>query len=140
MKKLLTFFLSFLLVVSALIGYGYSKLCPMAAPLAYPEAAQTADITVTKSQAAEAVAMSQEDVSILLGAIASAMPTRKQSVNDAPYATPYYRIAILTEERTYVYYVYEERGVTYLESPYEGIYRIDDAVLKRLTLYFEKEI
>ncbi len=139
MKKLLRILFLLALIVGLVFGtYLYLSLFPKAEPLQYPDAESVSSVSVAKNRAADAVTLSAEDRATMLGYIESAEPTRKQSLNDSPYVTPYYRVALATEERTYIYYVYEEDGRTYLESPYEGIYRIEGAAIDLLASYCSK--
>lgn len=134
MKKLLLV-LFILVLISALVfgGYLYLSLFPKAEPLQHPDAESIETVYVAKNRTAERVELTGQDLTALLEYVYDATPTRRQSVNDSPYVTPYYRITLIAKERTYMYYVYEENKSAYLESPYEGIYRIEDAVIDLLT-------
>ena len=65
--------------------------------------------------------------------LAKAVPTRKMSVNDYPAVRPYYKIEAVCLDITYYYFVYTEDNQTYIEVPYEGIYRADSQIYSIIT-------
>lgn len=135
MKKLLCILFFLALISSSVAGCFYIRLRPKAAPLTYPALEQIRKMTVVKNRSTDPVTITEQDAAALLSSLASTEPTRRQSLNDSPAVTPYYRLTLVTEERTYIYYLYEDDGVTYLESPYEGIYRIEKSALSHLAAY-----
>ena len=98
----------------ALNAYIIATFYPKADPLTYPTPESVQAVTLTNADRSAERALSEEDIATLLSYIACTEPTRRQSVNDSPYVTPCYRIALSTEEDTDVYYVYQIRKTTYL--------------------------
>ncbi len=58
----------------------------------------------------------------MISHLSYASATRKGSYNDYPSIQPYYQIVIVTSEKEYHYFIYQENNQTYLEIPYIGIY------------------
>lgn len=71
----------------------------------------------------------KEEIGSLLEYIGNSVPTGRQSVNDSPAASEYYITDIVTEDRSYRYYIYKEKSTVYVELPYEGIYKASDRLI-----------
>lgn len=68
----------------------------------------------------------KEKIADLLSYLSKGRKTRESSVNDQPYVTPYVRFYLVLKDGTdRGFYVYEDGGITYLEVPYEGIYKLN---------------
>ena len=75
----------------------------------------------------------EESIEKAIAFLLSAVPTRYESVNDAPYADSYYALSLETTEGSEFFgYFYEEKRVFgliskwYLEMPYSGIYEVSE--------------
>ena len=120
-----------MLLAAALIWGGlalYNGMFPVAAPLCCPEAEEVTAVYLNGKDGAPVV----EEI---LQAIASAEPTRLWSINDFPAAEEYHTVSLITAEREYRYYLYQEDSRAYLESPYEGVYAIDAQLLTMVAGY-----
>ena len=132
-KVLITAFIAVLCVI-AVGGYVlFQNMFPVAAPLEYPQAEEI--ISISLACHSDSVAVS--DAGLLLESIRDAQPTRIWSVQDYPAAESYYILELDTPERAYRYYIYEEKSLVYLESPYEGIYEVDPQLLDFLKQAFK---
>ncbi|GFI61347.1 hypothetical protein IMSAG049_00504 [Clostridiales bacterium] len=61
-------------------------------------------------------------------------PTRKESVNDSPYAEDTISVSVLCDNSDDVgFFVYTSRNKTYIEIPYEGIWEVAPALYYGLT-------
>lgn len=68
----------------------------------------------------------KEKITDLLFYLSQGRKTRQDSVNDQPSVTPSVRFYLfLKDETDRGFYVYEDAGTTYLEVPYEGIYKLN---------------
>lgn len=55
--------------------------------------------------------------------------TRTSSVNDQPQTTPYYQLDLQEQDgQVQTVYIYEGRFGSYLEIPYQGIYRLNQSI------------
>ena len=131
----ITLIAAFFTLIIALVGvyaaYAvYDDLFPKAEEIDYPDYSLIESLTVYRSD--EPVSMSQEDCETLYEYISCAKPTRTMSVNETPNVSPYYTVAIKADDISiFGYgYIYEERGKTYFEIPYVGIYALDSDALK----------
>lgn len=71
----------------------------------------------------------------LIQSIQNAKPTRRQSLNDTPTTVDYYKIAILTNDKEYHFFIYNCEGQAYVEIPYSGIYAVDMSLLESVRSY-----
>ena len=108
--------ITFIFITVIVSGYYvYNNLCPVAKPIQHPP-------------------ISGIDFVRIATYISNSKPTRIMSVNDSPIIRPYYKIAVLTEIKTFNYYVYKNNNKVYIESPYEGVYIIDSQVVNILSI------
>ena len=135
-KKVVLISILFFIIGFSIGGYMIlNKLFPKARDINIPSVSSVLSMTVTKSvqsEEGETRKISLNDIDDIISKLSCAEPTRKMSVQDSPSARQYYRIIVDTSERTHYYYIYFEDGTCYVESPYEGVYIIDDGVLKTL--------
>ena len=135
MKKPLLITLLLILIVLVLISgcLFIDRLFPIANPLKSPSLVDISSISI--SFEAKSVEVLPHDFEKLLLLIVENRPTRKMSVNDTPYVDEYFIITINTENRQYRYFLYEHNGRAYLESPYEGVYRLNKDSLDFISKY-----
>lgn len=128
MKKLRIILPICVILVLLLGGYlMLERVFPQAAPLSVPTAAEVMSVTVTAHDTQQSVALTDPAAQQeLLALLTAARPTRKMSVNDTPDVGDYFMVAVETSAAQYRLFVYTEGGQTYVERPYEGIYRADD--------------
>lgn len=135
MKKLLLILIALTLIVVIFISsYSFfDRLFPIANPLESPSLVDISSIYIdSDSKRSEVLADDFEKLLLLIG---ENRPTRKMSVNDTPYVDEYFIITINTENRQYRYFLYEDNGRAYLESPYEGVYRLNKDSLDFISEY-----
>ena len=113
----------------------YNHYFPMAEPIVCPNDEEITSISLTQNTDPTAV-IELSDIEYILHSIRTAQPTRNWSINDYPTAESYYTIEIITSERQYRYFVYTENAQVYLESPYEGVYNIDQQLFDFLEAAF----
>ena len=102
-----------------------------ATPLSLPETKDVVSIDVsTKSSTTSLTDPSW--IEEIISGLASSKPTCKQCVQDTPLVETYYRIDIHAKGETITLFVYEDKGICYVEKPYEGIYKIDEATLEQI--------
>ena len=133
-KPLLITLLLILIVVMFVSGYLFiDRLFPRANPLKLPSLVDISSIYIHFDS--KRTEMLDDDFEELLLLIGENRPTRKMSVNDTPYVDEYFIITINTENRQYRYFLYEDNGRAYLESPYEGVYRLNKDTLDFISEY-----
>ena len=132
MKKIvLVLFLFFGL--AAVGGYCVlDYLFPKAAPIICPDESELISISVGTNSDVFSFLDSTE-YSEILSNLSAAEPTRTMSVNDYPTVKPYYLISIQCRNSTYYYFIYTENNQTYIEMPYEGIYKADSRIYSIIT-------
>ena len=113
----------------------YDHYFPMASPIVCPNEEDIASISLTHSSDPSAV-IEITDFAYILQSIRDTQPTRNWTVNDYPTAEHYYTIEINTAARQERYFVYTEDSQVYLESPYEGVYKVDQQLLEFLEAAF----
>ena len=126
-------------VMSASAVYDY--FFPMAAPIVCPNEEDIASISLTHNSDPSAV-IEISDFGYILQSIRTAQPTRNWSVQDYPAAENYYTVEIKTsaaQDRCFRYFVYAEGSQVYLESPYEGVYKVDQQLLDLLKDSFKDQ-
>ena len=124
----------FILITAGIIG-GYSVLnsvFPKAPPIRLPESEEVITVQISENQQ-NAVELEITEIEPLLKEIGKAIPTRTMSVNDYPAVRPYYKIEAECNDITYYYFVYTEDNQTYIEIPYEGIYKADSKIYSIIT-------
>lgn len=116
--------------MAVLLGgyYVYSNMFPVARPIHCPSIEAITAINISTDNNKESKILGT-DFAKTVTYIGNSRPTRMISVNDTPTVRPYYKIEILTAEKTFNYYVYEKNNNVYIERPYEGIYIIDRQVV-----------
>ena len=120
-----------LVITAALIVMGYSfynSIFPKAKTIKVPAGNEVTSMTLIEGNKEYPIDLSQYEK--LKDFLDKAVPTRKQSVNDTPNVSPYYRIDIKTGSRVLTVYIYEQGVGTYIEIPYEGIYRSDKGLME----------
>lgn len=118
----------FLLIVVTGGYMVFDQTFPKADSIHCPDIESIEKITLVKNDGSS-IKVENTDFGELLHHIRNAQPTRRMSVNDAPYTKVYYIIQIDTSDRQYRYYVYRESSQVYIEMPYTGIYKTSDQFL-----------
>ena len=128
---------SAVLLVFAVMGASavYDYFFPMAAPLVCPNEEDISSISLTYSSD-PATVIEVADFAYILQSMRDTQSTRNWTVNDYPTAEHYYTIEINTSARLERYFVYTENSQAYLESPYEGVYKVDQQLLAFLEAAF----
>ena len=103
------------------------RLFPMADPIQCPAAEEVVSVSLSEEEGASAM-LEGEDIPALLEKLQDVQPTRQMSVNDFPAVREYFTIEFTTKQRMYHYFVYTENGYVYVEHPYNGIYKADEAL------------
>ena len=127
-----------LLLVAALLLGGialYDGIFPVAEPICCPD---LEDVTTVFLSHKGGSAVEVDGAEAILQAISQAEPTRLWSVNEFPVAEEYYTLVLVTPEREYRYYLYEEDSRVYVESPYEGVYQRDARLLETVAAYISE--
>lgn len=106
----------------------YDNIFPKAKPIKQLEISMIESVALLDNGDNEIV-ITDVELQKLITYINDAEATRTMSVNDYPSARPYYVLEIKTAERVFRYMIYEEHGTAYAEIPYEGIYKINKAVV-----------
>ena len=109
----------------------FDNVFPMAEPIKCPGADEIMSVSVSLNDDEEVI-LSEELFFELLKEISEGEPTRRMSVNDYPTAEMYYKI-VIEADRSYCYFVYDENGQVYVELPYEGVYKSDNAIISLLS-------
>lgn len=116
-------------VVVALLGFlVFDSVCPKAEKVSVPDKTQVTSVKLGSDSWAE-FQLIPDEYDKLFALMGSIKPTRKQSVNDYPYVTPYYTVTISTSEQEYRCFVYSEDSSVYVEFPYQGIYESNDQLI-----------
>ena len=125
------------LLVFAVMGASavYDYFFPMAEPIVCPTEEDISSISLTYSSD-PATVIEIGDFAYILQSMRDTQPTRNWTVNDYPTAEHYYTIEINTTARLERYFVYTENSQAYLESPYEGVYKVDQQFLAFLEAAF----
>ena len=135
-KKGVLISILFVIIGAAIGGYVMlNKLFPKADDINIPSASSVISMTVMKSiqsEEGENREISLDNIDDILSKLSCAEPTRIMSVQETPAVQKYYKITVETAERMHYYYIYFEEGTCYAESPYEGVYIIDEGILKLL--------
>ena len=124
-----------LLLVAALLLGGialYDGIFPVAEPICCPDPERVTAVYLSRKGESP---MEVDGAEAILQDISQAEPTRLWSVNEFPAAEEYYTLVLVTPEREYGYYLYEEDSRVYVESPYEGVYQIDAQLLASVAAY-----
>ncbi|WP_270270339.1 DUF5301 domain-containing protein [Enterocloster clostridioformis] len=125
MKKYISLFLC-LACMLTLVACG-KKAVPITLP-------QTDDITSIDITVGENTVNHADKtwISEIISDISSSEPTNKESVQDVPQAESYIKIDFQFETGTSTLFAYEDSGKYYIEQPYQGIYKIDSQLYRRL--------
>ena len=125
------------LLVFAVMGASavYNYFFPMADPIVCPNEEDVTSISLTQNSD-PATVIEITDFAYILQSMCDTQPTRNWTVNDYPTAEHYYTIEINTSARLERYFVYTENSQVYLESPYEGVYKVDQQLLAFLEAAF----
>ena len=135
MKKKLIIIIS-VVVMFLICAYGlFDYVFPEAAAITTPDTDSVLTITIVRNDGVSAE-VTTADHQQVLQVIAKAQPTRKMSVNDYPSAKVYYDIKAVGSVSEYHCFVYREGNQTYIEIPYEGIYRTENQFLDTVERYF----
>lgn len=129
MKKAAIIISTFFLVVLTICGYIFlNNVFPKAEPINLPEDEEILSFFAAEKNGKE-ISMDEKRFEVLLEQIKATKPTRKMSVNDYPTGDIYYIINIGTSSGECEFFIYEENGETYIEFPYEGIYKSNADIL-----------
>lgn len=126
-----------ILFVSLALG-GYillDQMFPLAEPVCCPDLERVTAVYLSRKGDSP---MEVDGAEAILQAISQAEPTRLWSVNEFPVAEEYYTLVLVTPEREYRYYLYEEDSRVYVESPYEGVYQRDARLLETVAAYISE--
>lgn len=117
------------LIVVILGGYYvYNNIFPVTKPIQHPSVEEIISINISTDDGNKESKILGTDFARVATYISNAKPTRIMSVNDSPTIRPYYKIEVLAEVKMFNYYVYKDNNKVYIESPYEGVYIIDNQV------------
>ncbi len=131
-KKIIVTIIIFIAVISG--GYYvYDSMFPVAKPIQCPSIEDISSINVSTGDNKESKILGTDFARIIIY-ISNSKPTRIMSVNDFPVVRPSYKIEVSTGEKTFNYYVYENKNKVYVERPYEGIYIIDSQVINIVSM------
>ena len=119
------------------VMYLFKTFSTMASPIRYPENTDILSVMIGCNTNDVMISMTEESYDNLLAYIKSAKPTREQSINDSPYIRPYYCLAVETEEMQYYYFIYQDGEQTYIEMPYQGIYKAESQLYGMILNSFE---
>ena len=124
-RRVLMLALVIITVAGCLGGYCLiDSVFPKAPPIRLPEAKEVISVNIAENEQ-QSHQLSHTEFELLLNEISTAVPTRKMSVNDYPTTRPYYKISVTCRDITYYYFFYTEDNQSYIEMPYEGIYKTD---------------
>lgn len=127
-KTLISILVIGILLIVAYLSYDH--LFPYARPL--EEVLDTTKIQLitisTSENTNQQNTVPEADTIEIISLINAAKPTRKMTLNETPAVSAYYIMEIQIENRVRKCYVYEENGKTYLDFPYEGVYRINKQI------------
>ena len=126
-----------ILFVSLALG-GYillDQMFPLAEPIYGPDPERVTAVFLSRRGESP---MEVDGAEEILQSISQAEPTRLWSVNEFPAAEEYYTLVLVTPEREYRYYLYEEDSRVYVESPYEGVYQRDARLLESIASYISE--
>ena len=126
-RKLILASVIFVIAVSA-IFFISDNIFIKRAPVPCPDEASVYSASLSYCDGVS-VFPGKEEIGSLLEYISNSVPTGRQSVNDSPATSEYYITDIVTEDRSYRYYIYKEKSTVYVELPYEGIYKASDRLI-----------
>lgn len=128
-KKNIIFIVAIFVVVIISAYYVDNIMFPVAKPIQHPSIEDIASIEISTDDSNKVKKVMGTDFAKLVTHMSNSKPTRAVSFNDFPSVRPYYKIELLTEEKMFNYYVYEDNNKVYIERPYEGIYIINSQVI-----------
>ena len=128
MKKIIIILILFLGLTGVGGYYALDHLFPKADPIIYPDESEMISISVGINSDVFSI-LEPTEYPEILNILSKSEPTSTMSVNDYPSVRPYYTLVLATASREYRYFIYENRGQTYIEIPYEGIYGSDKQLL-----------
>lgn len=129
MKKI-TGIIILIFIVLVVAAYSvYNNIFPKAKPIKQIDSNMITEIKISNNNNEE-INIESIELKELLKYLGQGQSTRRITVNDYPSVRPYYLMEFKTDEGSFRYVIYEENGTTYLELPYEGIYKIDNRALK----------
>ncbi len=122
----------------ALIVGGYKVfnfIFPKVRPIIFPTVDSISVVYTSCNSKNRSNEISEDDYTELIGYISNAKSTHKLTLNEEPLGYTYYMVEILTSEAWYRYFVYKEGIWTYIELPYEGVYRVDKKIMDLVLKY-----
>ncbi len=136
MKKVYIVIIIALFVIAVPSAYlVFDRLFPKADQIICPDLETVTSILLNDNDNFSATVESA-DFSEFLVKIENTQPTRTMSVNDYPAVRPYYSVVVETPDRAYQYFIYAENAQTYIEIPYEGVYKANEQILTLISKYF----
>lgn len=119
-----------IILIVVIIGgcYVYNGMFPVAKPIQYPPIEDITFINISTDDSNDKIKILGTDFARLVIYISNSKPTRIMSINDFPLVRPFYKIELLTQEKIFNYYIYEDNNKVYIERPYKGIYIIDSEI------------
>lgn len=121
--------IALMIVIAVILGgyLVYNDMFPKAKPIQYPSIEDITSISISTDNNENKIYGT--DFARIIIHISNSKPTRIMSVNDVPSVRPYYKIEVLSDERIFNYYIYNENNNVYIELAYEGIYVIDSQII-----------
>ena len=137
MKKSYIIFAIIFFVLLAIGYFIFDSVFPKADKIKIPFEEEIISAFVS-ANSSERIKIESDDYKNLLLGIENSAPTRKMSVNDYPTAKLYYKVDIITSDRNYCFFIYDESAGMYIEFPYEGIYKPNPEAFDFIFKYFEE--
>lgn len=135
-KRIVKVFLLFFCIALIVGGYKvFDFIFPKAGPIRFPTVDSISVVYTSCNSTDRSNEISEDDYTELIGYISNAKSTRKLTLNERPLGYTYYMVEILTSEAWYRYFVYKEDIWTYIELPYEGVYRVDKKIMDLVLKY-----
>lgn len=135
-KRIVKVFFAFVCIALIVGGYKvFNFIFPKARPIIFPTVDSISVVYTSCNSPNGSNEISEDDYTELIGYISNAKSTHKLTINDTPQGVTYYVVEILTSERWYRYFVYKEGTQTYIERPYEGIYRVNKKIMDLVLKY-----
>lgn len=135
-KRIVKVFLLFFCIALIVGGYKvFNFIFRKAGPIRFPTVDSISVVYTSCNSKNRSNEISEDDYTELIGYISNAKSTHKLTLNEEPLGYTYYMVEILTSEAWYRYFVYKEGIWTYIELPYEGVYRVDKKIMDLVLKY-----
>lgn len=130
MKKIRSF-LTIVLILCACTACGKKGN-----PIALPDPAQINSIEI-QDGGISAIAIDPDFIEEFMRLLTDMEITNQESIQDAPSADDYASIIFHCDEKNPTVYYYQKKGTDYIEQPYQGIYKPDPELGKKITELFD---